>query len=754
MREFWNGLMRHESRAWSALVAYAGVPLLVALCVVSRAFHADGILPIDPGDEAAETFVQVPMAHTELARGDILKINLFNNFGTPMLGDPVGYPYALHAWTYVLFRPVIAMLVNKLFLAALTMVVLTAFHARYFSPLISSACAFLSFSSPAFFYFFENHPHQGALLYFGLVLLAGRRFLDEPGAARARWLYAAFLAFYLSVGINGALLGTGFLGAYLGLMAMRRWRSLGIIAALWVAALIAVHPQLFEFFAMAAKSARKDLNYQQITSVSAFELIKGLFVRDSRISQAEVYYSIPVVGLIVAGLVVAIVRWRRSEVNDGAGSESPSGPRSLNKLLKQFISCLGITGTPLKRGVNETAGGSPALPKRGVNETSEPAPLYAPLKRGANEISGSGSELRRLMIILGVVPFTVVMFCRIFPQVAAALPLVKAINISRILWFSDIFLLLAAGQAAQALRELCARRGSALRVAGATVVLGTVVTRYPMFHYQANMFFATEPMTGIQVPRILREAEPQTRLTTMCELFNADPDFTGNPHGILGSNGRSIILSKALRDNLLQRGLVQLGFNGMTYAFRPARPEVLARSGIRYAIVCAAENEMEAWGWERRFTMFDSRGTFLFHFYASPLQVTPVYTQGSQIEFIQKYRVSGNEVEAQLPATGPAMDVIATFLVLPGWKAYLDGKRVPIEETEDHFIRVHAPEQLTGVPIGIPRPDATRRLLLRYEPYSNGWIIGSGLVSVAGAMVIAWILKRLLSKENPMGDEV
>src|ERR1019366_356520 len=156
------------------------IPLLIGYCVISRAFQGDGYLPIDTGDEPAETFVQLPLAQTQLAAGDLPKMNLFNNFGTPILGEPVVYPFALHAWSYALFRPVVAMLMNKFVLAALSMVVLTVFFARYFPRLIASSCAFLTFSSPAFFYFFQNHPHQGALFYYGLVLVALRWFLDGP----------------------------------------------------------------------------------------------------------------------------------------------------------------------------------------------------------------------------------------------------------------------------------------------------------------------------------------------------------------------------------------------------------------------------------------------------------------------------------------------------------------------------------------------------------------------------------------------
>jgi len=120
------------------LLAYLVIPLLTGYLVIARAFVGDGLYPIDGGDEAAETFVQVPLAQAQWASGNILQINLFNNFGTPILGEPVVYPFALHALSYLVFRPVVAMLVNKFALAVLSMIVLTLFFQRYFLPLISS----------------------------------------------------------------------------------------------------------------------------------------------------------------------------------------------------------------------------------------------------------------------------------------------------------------------------------------------------------------------------------------------------------------------------------------------------------------------------------------------------------------------------------------------------------------------------------------------------------------------------------------
>src|SRR6185369_4366554 len=108
--------------------------------------------------------------HHWLEHGHFLKINLFANFGTPMLGEPVVCPFAPHAITYQLMAAPAAMVVNKAVLAALSVVALTAFFAAYVPRPVASIAAVLMFVDPAFYRFFTNHPHQGALLYFSTTL--------------------------------------------------------------------------------------------------------------------------------------------------------------------------------------------------------------------------------------------------------------------------------------------------------------------------------------------------------------------------------------------------------------------------------------------------------------------------------------------------------------------------------------------------------------------------------------------------------
>ncbi|MEI8041380.1 MAG: hypothetical protein WCL11_08230 [Verrucomicrobiota bacterium] len=684
--------MQHK-RAW--ILAYGVVPFLVGFWVIASVFNRDGVFPLDTGDEPAETFIQVPMALSQLAQGHILKINLFNNFGTPILGEPVVYPWALHAWTYALFRPMVAMLVNKFLLAALTMAVLTLFFRRYFSLLISSLCAFLAFSGPQFFYFFQNHPHQGALFYYGCVLIAVRRFLDCPGRARAFWVYATSLVALLSVGINGSLLGTGFLFAYAALMAGRRWRLAGLAAALWGAAFICVSPHYREFFRLAAESARKDLNYQELAFTPGLVLLKQLLLADRQSSAVAIFYSWPVLVLILAGLAFAGLTVRRAAASARAGHAQTPGPA--------------------------TAASVPRFP-----------------------------ELCRLGVLLGLLPCLAILLLRLFPGVAQSLPLVRATNITRVLWFSDLFLMLSAGLAVHCLGQILPGSGRGWRAAWLALLALALVPRFLVFDRQTRCYYMNEEVAKFQPQEFVPRMKPFTRLAALTDPVPYSADTKANAHQLLGSAGRSIILNKAFRDYLERAGLIARGYYGMTYFFKPAAPEVLAPFGIRYVLrYCdrtddTLNEQFLKSGWRNMGSHEFEAGAKRFHIvlFGSPYDVTPFYLMcGSDPAFLQDYRIEGNEIRVELPAGSSPCVAVATFLALPGWKAFINDAPATIERGEDQFIRVAVPPLAAQAP---PTGAANRgrTLLLRYEPYSDAFLAGLFVLSLLAAGGLSWLAGR------------
>jgi hypothetical protein len=128
----------------------------------------------------------------------------------------------------------------------------------------------------------------------------------------------------------------------------------------------------------------------------------------------------------------------------------------------------------------------------------------------------------------------------------------------------------------------------------------------------------------------------------------------------------------------------------------------------------------------------ESAGRYFFALYENPSEVTPFYIDDpGQLKFLSRYLIRGNRIEVELPPGGSPYNVVATFLARRGWKAFISGQPVPIEASEESFMRLHVPPAREG-----------RTLLLKYEPYSTAWLLGCFAVSLGGAGCLCWSLRR------------
>jgi len=453
-----------------------------------------------------------------------------------------------------------------------------------------------------------------------------------------------------------------FAAGYALVLARRQGRLLLWVLAIWGAAFVAVHPHFLEFIKLALASARKDLDYQALTAAGAAAQLKGLLFFNNTKSSMCIFYSWPLVVLILSGLVLM--------------------------------------------------GHDRLLPE-------------------------SRREIKALVLALGLVPWLGVMLCRLVPALPASLPFIKAANLSRVLWFADVFLLLAAALAMESL--LRGAKALKLKPVRGRILLGSLlvvcfVQRYPAFRTQAGDFLMDESWTHFQPESFLQYLRPGTRLATLTDPEPWSLDTKVNRHGILGSAGRSIILDGKFADYLQRAGLTCVGSRRMTYFFVPNSPGGLADFGIRYCLTRGPDAQMAQAGWiERAQDHQGGEPSTPWVLYESPLPVTPFHLlRGTAGEFLQEYRIKGNELEIELPPVAAPCELVATFVARPGWKAWLDGKPVVIRRAENCLIRVPLePEQ------GPARP---RKLVLRYVPYSNAYLLACPLVSLGAAFFVCALL--------------
>ncbi len=180
---------------------YALIPasLLLASAILFPLLGRDRIYYVEGNDEAAHTFVEIPMVYRALVDSHILKINIFNNFGTPLLGDPIACPFAPHAATYAFLRPPVAMTVNMGLLAFFSVLVLALFFSRYLTPLSAVVASVTAVTTPSFYYFIHHHPFQGTLFYYGLILWLSERVAEDRRPRNLVLLCFAYVIFFLGV---------------------------------------------------------------------------------------------------------------------------------------------------------------------------------------------------------------------------------------------------------------------------------------------------------------------------------------------------------------------------------------------------------------------------------------------------------------------------------------------------------------------------------------------------------------------------
>lgn len=655
-----------------------------------------GLYPVSVFDEATHTFTEIPLVQKAILDGHILKMNFFNNFGTPLLGDPVTNPFALHAISYFFFKPHIAMITNKIVLSILTFLVLFFFYRRrnlsFYSSILT---AFLTFTAPTYFWFFEHHPHQGVLFYFLCILLLIDLSYCKPKTIHYILLHISFVAFFVSSGIVGIFLGLPFALVFsLILVKFNIKRLVKIFILPLITAVILVHPHLFYFQKIAPLTWRSGFSFDYVSQYTFLELLKGCtFLTTIRGYHTDfsINYSLVVLIFIVLGFL-----------------------------------------------------------------------MYKNLKNNLNFI---------LSFVLGLVPFMGVMIMLRFRWIQSSIPAIKPVDITRILWFSNIFLMISLGLMFDKLtrREvsLVTTKYLIYLLAPLLFLIGFILkseesfvnilthilspilillTYYALLKRNSGRVFTTMLLGPLMfilllLPRakvyellasnnynrlemmsyapveFVECMEPYCRLST-CQMpsqnepMYASPDQKIARYHIFGSAGRSIIAHGGFRAFLEQNDLVSFGWLRMLYFFKPGFPAKLARFGIRY-LACQSEDSsaVERMGWQR---LINVKDVVLFE---NSLKPSPFYCMTkNQVHFIHNYKFFYDRVEIDIPLIDfENAEIVATFISWPGWRAFLDDKPVDIFTKEDQFIRVNVSKG--------------KKLILEFAPYSNMYILSSAMLS-------------------------
>ncbi len=640
----------------------AFVSLFIALLTIVHLVRNDGYISVEWNDEAVHTLIEIPMAHTALASGELMEINLFNNFGTPLSGDPVALPWALHSLTYIFVSGHAGMLLNRAILTFLTLIVVYLYLCRHLRPATAWLGAFISFTSPGYVHFFHHHPHQIIMLAYTLVIFMFERMVDRD----TRWNRLLFLfsviVFYSSVGTNGAVVSTPFFFVHGFVTARHRLGKVLVpTLALGAAAFLLTAPGYAALAQWASLSARAGFNITQWFEYSLWEWL-------------------------------ARICWF-------AGYRQYHTDIVLN--FTPFVlcaSCVGIYFTLQQR----------------QKEIRLLAPLYA--------IAFCVIILCALLVffknIYSAIPgfratditrFTWVQ--NIYLGAAAAYGLQHALKcrkarivllISCLLYFLPPILSLtnpkfvlhiyATAIGTAALFTSLYFTGRALQVIFIFAVVGIILAPRLMtvYYIHNDAYRVPEWKLNFWYPKLGYLMEPGKRLSTFESPIPNGNDLRAAKIGVLGAGGRSIIMHAETRDRF-NKFLAphQDWTKALDYALPIVPPALYSYYGIEYLM--APEQFVEVtrqmgWrgplGFENGFALFENPvgGELAYGFDDGQLIMMPT-------------TLGVDTVEVTVPA-GYEGTLIATFISWPGWSVKIDGVKTSMLNVTDNrppFIAVMVP---------------------------------------------------------------
>ncbi len=681
LRQWFNSSFDRQTK--QKLLAYVILPAVVGVIFVGKAFYLNDCYAFEENDEVAHTFVETGLVWSMLRSGQAPLMNLYNNFGTPMLGDPVILPFAPHSISYLLFPAYLASTINQLALIALSVALLTYFYRNRFSfsLLVSSLCAAVAVLLPSFNYFSVNYPHQGVLLYFVAVLIMQHRFKANPNSKNLLALYLSLLMFAFGVGINAFLFGLPFLVLNQLLDSRLQFNKVLIsFAILLLAAVLPAYPHFAYFFQLAPLTARASLNFATLLTFTPGRLLADVlsFATQSEILHVSltVYYSLPVILLAAVGMF-----------------EAPPKP---DRRLLLILGCCPIIFVLLILAFGSLRDYLPFLKPVDVSRLLWFANVYFlaavgyALEAMRKRVETSGYTWVAVAIV--VCSLSVSVF-----YVAARYAIPEDPNQTR-QWMIVLVMIAVVG-----IPWLFKRRW--LNAFG-VVALFLPVSFLPVLDYHLGLVpdlksiyeggSASCDATPFFHGAFAADFRPASFLAAMKPFSRMTAEFDPVPRGylqetvkanIFGSAGRSITLSKDLRQYLLDKDLVTPGWNDMTYYFTSADLDEMSLLGIKYVMTSEPDKFRDA-GW-RLIASDPEEGVDLFE---NPRDISLAYlTAEAEASYIHAISYAGNEVTIDLQSAtlNQESDLVLTFVNWPGWKAAIDGREAAIEPTPAQFLRVH-----------------------------------------------------------------
>ena len=657
--------------------------LSVSILISIKVFIYDGCYAFDSNDDANHTFVNLKAAQDIMKNGSVPEINLYNNFGTPLLGDALTFPFSIQSITYWFLPNYLAMTINRAIIAFLTMIFLFLFLRSFLSPISSFVSTIIVFFAPGAFWNFAHHHYQMTLLCFSWILFIQTRLLRSarnddnrhhetmqrhsertyviPSKARdLLLLWLGYFIFILSVSLQLVVFSLPFLILYLPIMdGLKKNKALTLNLTALILAIVATWPHISLFFHNIADSTRANWSpFSSVFTTLRDQILSLLFPPTEWIHYGinghftvATYFSIAFIIFAIVGAISLISR---------------------NRKLLLLIILLGflpaIAGFLLQFRYGQYLPFFRSVDSSRVWWFSN---IFLALAVGSLIDSKWKSDFSIIpKAIICFLTITIIIFYFAIPfKIFEIIDL--ALIHKLIILFTSISLILV----------LLSRKqytvGKLLIIT--TILLAQIPTLIHVMGLNMgscskwNHYFSYKEAATFQPLHLLQEMEPHYRLASE-EYTVEGHDLKAIFADVLGSDARAIISSQLLQNILLDNKLIKIDAN---YFFtQPWQSDKVSELGIRYLLVKEKSKDLASKKWNLIAEDKDNeRGYFL---YENPLKPTIAHIdQDGNRHFIKELQLIPNGIDLELPDISKEGNLIVSLSFSKSYRVYVDEKETP-----------------------------------------------------------------------------
>ena len=671
--------MRSRSPTDQDVLLLLFLPTVVALLLISPIFFSSGVGAFDANDDSIHTFPSLKIAYDILREGAIPWINVYNNFGTELLGDSLTLPFAPHALTYWFYPPSTAMGINRFLAAFSTLLVAQLFFRRFITPGLAFLSGMATLFQPGFLWHYAHHQYQFTLFYTLLLLLLLEKIAKSPGRGRLGCFFAMAAVLCVSVSANLVVIVFAFLALEVLFFQRLSHRLKLTLLSLISAAVLVTSVQHLALLHAAGQSLRIASSYGSRLSFEQIRialLLPSDFASDLIHVGFTLFLSFPVVLYLLYGAL------------------KEKGPLKqkcvLLGVLPWGLVCMGLIFPALVDWV-------PLLKSTDITRVLWVGNIYVSLllALGVRAFLRSAASSRSFLLIL------LLLLALLIELVISASPQVLSFARYYLIYLLGLLLLFmlfhpvsnrarwsehSLLRMKQVLSTLCIPCGPMVFL---IYFLGfSPPVNYSVPFIPGTHWFSSEFYSGFQPPDFLSRISPGSRIAVNMPTPHGQ-DMKAAVHGIFGTAAKATFMNQKIYRHLDSLGLVKPVVAGgviTLYAIQGDwEPELFASLGVQFVI--SPDWRMPGWRYVAAAPYMEWASHLReLHLLANPLETSLVSMDGAALDGAS-FSVIANGVRVILPEIASESRLKVRLTQFDGWRAHVDGREVSlIEDENDPFL--------------------------------------------------------------------